>query len=215
MALKISEQSGGSDFEQLAKGQYNATCYRVIDIGTHNETYEGETSKKHSVLLQWELEKQMADGRPYSVTAQYNLSLHEKAKLRQHLTSWRQKQFTDEELAGFDLTNVLGLTCKLDIGHTANGNPKVLNIYAPDGGVKKGATVNDQIAFDCDLYASADAGEMKKFVNLPEWMQEKIDESFEVKAWASKQVQTDTSNDGDFTSLDALADEKTEDQIPF
>ena len=109
----------------------------------------------------------------------------------------------------------MGLTCKLDVGHTANGNPKVLNIYAPDGGVKKGATVNDQIAFDCDLYASADAEEMKKFVNLPEWMQEKIDDSFEVKAWASKQVQADTSNDGDFTSLDAIADNKTEDEIPF
>ena len=37
MALKISEQSGGSDFEQLAKGQYNATCYRVIDITVHNQ----------------------------------------------------------------------------------------------------------------------------------------------------------------------------------
>ena len=215
MALKISEQSGGSDFEQLAVGQYNATCYRVIDIGTHNETYEGETSKKHSVLLQWELDKKMADDRPFSVTAQYNLSLHEKAKLRQHLTSWRQKQFTEEELSGFDLTNVLGLTCKLDIGHTANGNPKVLNIYAPDGGVKKAETFNEQIAFDCDLYANADAGEMKKFANLPEWMQEKIDDSFEVKAWASSQVKEDSQASGDFKSLDALADDKTEDQIPF
>ena len=215
MALKISEQSGGSDFEQLAVGQYNATCYRVIDIGTHNETYEGETSKKHSVLLQWELDKKMADDRPFSVTAQYNLSLHEKAKLRQHLTSWRQKQFTEEELSGFDLTNVLGLTCKLDIGHTANGNPKVLNIYAPEGGVKKAETANEQIAFDCDLYANADAGEMKKFANLPEWMQEKIDDSFEVKAWASSQVKEDSQASGDFKSLDALADDKTEDQIPF
>ena len=98
----------------------------------------------------------------------------------------------------------MGLTCKLDIGHTANGNPKVLNIYAPDGGVKKAETANEQIAFDCDLYANADAGEMKKFANLPEWMQEKIDDSFEVKAWASSQVKEDSQADGDFKSLDAF-----------
>ena len=117
MALTISEQSSGGDYEVLEQGQYNATCYRVVDIGTHQESYEGETFKRHSVILVWETsDKMMKDGKPFSVTQQYNLSLHEKAKLRQHLVSWRQKQFTQEELGGFDLTKVLGLTCKLDVG---------------------------------------------------------------------------------------------------
>jgi hypothetical protein len=213
MALTISEQSSGGDYEVLQQGQYNATCYRVVDIGTHQESYEGETFKRHSVILVWETsDKMMKDGKPFSVTQQYNLSLHEKAKLRQHLVSWRQKQFTQEELGGFDLTKVLGLTCKLDVGHTSGGNPKVLAVYAPEGGVQKVATVNEQIAFDCDAYANDDKAECDKFVQLPEWMQDKIDESFEVKA-GHKVEEPKTE---EFGSLDAIADDKDEgENIPF
>ena len=42
MALTISD-SGSGNFETIAKGRYKATCYRIVDVGTHNETYEGET----------------------------------------------------------------------------------------------------------------------------------------------------------------------------
>lgn len=49
MALTISE-SGGGNFEQAPKGMHNATCFRLVDVGTHEETYEGET-KKDTVFL--------------------------------------------------------------------------------------------------------------------------------------------------------------------
>ena len=59
-----------------------------------------------------------------------------------------KKQFTDEELKGFDLTNVLGVTCDIDIGETKTGKSKVIAVYSPDGGAKKVPTVNEP---DCIL----------------------------------------------------------------
>ena len=61
MALTISE-SGGGTFEQAPKGMHNATCYRLVDVGTHEETFEGESKKRHSIFIYWEL-KRCQDGR--------------------------------------------------------------------------------------------------------------------------------------------------------
>ena len=114
MALTISE-SGGGTFETIPKGRYKAACYRIVDVGTHNETYEGETKKRHSVFLYWELDEKMSDGKPFSIMKQYTLSLNEKSALYIHLCTWRNKKFTEDELKGFDLTNILGCTCELEV----------------------------------------------------------------------------------------------------
>jgi hypothetical protein len=53
MALTIKNESNGGGYESLPVGQYKAACYRIVDVGTHNETYEGETSKRHSVFIYW------------------------------------------------------------------------------------------------------------------------------------------------------------------
>ena len=60
-----------------------------------------------------------------------------------------KKKFTDEELKGFDLTNILGCTCEIEVELTSGGNPKVTAVYHPEGGVQKIATVNEQLAFRC------------------------------------------------------------------
>ena len=116
MALTIKNESNGGGYESLPVGQYKAACYRIVDVGTHNETYEGETSKRHSVFIYWETpENQMTDGKPFSIMKQYTLSLNEKSALFRDLCSWRKKKFTDEELKGFDLTNILGCTCEIEV----------------------------------------------------------------------------------------------------
>tara|TARA_R110002020_G_scaffold49241_1_gene140287 strand:- start:1526 stop:1996 length:471 start_codon:yes stop_codon:yes gene_type:complete len=154
---------------------------------------------------------------------QYTLSLNEKAALYKDLCAWRKKQFTDEELKGFDLTNVLGVTCDIDIGETKTGKSKVIAVYSPDGGAKKQPTVNEQIAFDIDAYVAHDKAMVGAWVDLPSWVQSKIDESFEVQTRDKKEA-SDTGK-GDFASLEQLNEDKeemfppkselTEDDLPF
>jgi|TARA_E500000318_G_C3492055_1_gene184798 hypothetical protein len=223
MALTISESGGGS-FEQAPKGNHNATCYRLIDVGTHDETYEGETKQRHSIFIYWELnDTKMEDGRPFSIMKQYTLSLNEKSALYKDLCAWRKKQFSDEERKAFNLTTILGMTCDLDIGETKTGNSKVIAVYSPDGGAKKNPTVNEQIAFDIDEYVDGNKDMISSWVDLPSWVQTKIDDSFEVKARDSKQAKE--GNTGDFASLESLNepkeknfpddDELKEEDLPF
>jgi hypothetical protein len=164
MALTISDTGGGS-FEQAPQGNHNATCYRLVDVGTHSETFEGETKQRHSIFISWELnDAKMEDGRPYTILKQYTLSLNEKSALYKDLCQWRKKPFTTEELQGFDLTKILGLTCELAIGETKTGN---------------------------------------LWVDLPNFLQKKIDDSIEVKAKESK-----PSQKSEFESLDSMNQEK-------
>jgi len=227
MALTISE-SGGGTFEQVPVGTHNATCYMLVDVGTHEETFEGDTKKRHSIFIYWELnDSKMTDGRPFSIMKQYTLSLNEKSALFKDLCAWRKKRFTDEELKGFDLTSVLGFTCDVEVGLTAGGKSKVTSVYSPDGGAKKNATINEQVAFDIDEYAKGDKAMVEAWVGLPTWVQTKVDESFEMVAVERKRVDGlgKESPTADFKSLESLnddvekkfpsAEELKEDDLPF
>lgn len=114
----IAKETGGS-FELAPQGTHSAVCVRVIDLGMQiNKT----TSKpERKVVIVWEIDAEMVDNRPFIVQKRYTLSLHKKANLRADLQSWRGRPFTDEELAGFDLKNVLGKPCLLNVIHSDSG----------------------------------------------------------------------------------------------
>ena len=162
MALTISENQGS--FEELSEGKHNAVCYRIIDIGTHMELKFGSTTeyeKKHTVIFFWEtLDEKMEDGRPFGVNKWYKLSLHEKSTLYRDLDTWKGG-ITNEELAGLDLTKLLGVNCVLNIVHNDKGRSKVKAVHRLDDSVVP--TVNEAFTFDIDTYVSADnKEEMKK-----------------------------------------------------
>lgn len=205
MALLVSE-GGGGDFEQVPTGTHNAICYKLVDAGTTLNEYQGEVNKRHNVFIFWELpDLRMADDRPMSIYCQYTLSLNERAKLRLHLQAWRNKAFTEEELASFDLTKILGTTCKVDVGLTSGGKAKVIGVFCADGGPKKVATTNEQVVFDLEDYCREFSGKSNKaskkacdvFEELPRFLQwqiagcdepgkEKIDPCFELQAALDK-----------------------------
>jgi hypothetical protein len=58
----------------------------------------------------------------------YTLSLSDKANLRKDLESWRGKQFTDAELEGFELKNLVGANCYLNLVETDKGKRKIASI---------------------------------------------------------------------------------------
>lgn len=123
--MKVS-RTGGSDFAPPRQGVHIAVCTRVIDLGTQETTWQGKTKSARKVMLTWELPEEPlvdVDGEllPVIVQARYTASLHEKADLCKLLTSWRGRAFTEAELGGFDLKNVLGAGCQLNLVHTDDG----------------------------------------------------------------------------------------------
>jgi hypothetical protein len=113
----------GGNFERCPSGMHLARCYRIVDLGTQKSEYMGQVKYLHKIMLGWEIHGmnddgspiKMQDGRPFGIFKNYTLSWSEKANLRLDLQSWRGKPFTQEEMRKFDLKNVLGAWCMLNI----------------------------------------------------------------------------------------------------
>lgn len=118
----IVEDKGGN-FERCPAGMHLARCYRIIDLGTQKSEYMGQVKYQHKIMIGWEIHGMnddgttiiMQDGRPFSIFKNYTLSWSDKANLRLDLQSWRGKPFTQEEMRRFDLKNVLGAFCMLNV----------------------------------------------------------------------------------------------------
>lgn len=156
----ILSDSGSTSFEQPPTGSHAARCIAIIDLGTQRTTYEGEAQIKRQVIVRWELPTELITtgdfaGKPFTVSKFYTASLHEKAGLRKDLASWRGRDFTAEELKGFDLKSVLGKACMLAVGMSEKGKAKVTSVM----GLPKGMVVPNQVT--PSFHFSLDANEFK------------------------------------------------------
>jgi hypothetical protein len=114
--MPIIAKAGGS-FLPAPAGTHAAVCCDVIDLGMIEVSYLGKTQHKHKIVIAWQIDEDMEDGKPFLVRRRYTCSLHEKATLRRDLESWRGRAFTDKELEAFDLESLLSVGCLLNIIH--------------------------------------------------------------------------------------------------
>lgn len=124
MAIPVSAGSG-STFAPCPQGVHQAVCCDVVDMGNLETVWNGQKKIKHVVRIVWQVEELMEDGKPFLVQSRYTASLHEKARLRKDLESWRGRTFTEPELQSFDLEVLLGVNCLLNVVQaksTKNGN---------------------------------------------------------------------------------------------
>jgi len=167
----IAREGGGSDFKTVEPGTYMARCYKLIDLGTQAGEYEGKPISKREIVIGWEFPAElMDDGKPYVTSAFYTLSLSDKARLRPLLVSWRGRDFTPEELGGFDIKNILGAACMLSMTANKKGKSVVSNASALMKGMKCPVQMNDSV------YFSLDPAEFSQevFSGLGEFFQKKI-----------------------------------------
>jgi len=170
-----AKETGGADFEITPEGQYVGRCFKIIDMGTQTTTGQYGIKDQHKVMVSWELldGPKMQDGRPFAVSQFYTISLHEKAKLRADLEAWRGRKFTATELEGFDLSNVLGAYCMLQVVHDETGKyANVQTIMSYKG--EKLPAVNKDVLFDIDnpdtdVFNSFSENMQLKITSSPEW----------------------------------------------
>tara|TARA_R100000664_G_C2748326_1_gene135783 strand:- start:1234 stop:1956 length:723 start_codon:yes stop_codon:yes gene_type:complete len=240
MSLTVNASGGGEDFPKLQPGKYEGTCFRIVDLGTSEQEYKGQVSKKKRIRLDFEITKAvdpadneivMQDERPFGVGKTYTASLFEAATLRKDLENWRDKTFTEEELEGFDVGVLVGMTARIEVGHTApsdygpGGNAKILKLSRPDGGVQKVATVNPQTTFDIEDYCdefNGNMGEKSKamvdiYDQLPTYLQMEIEKSFEYQAAVEdgEKVETKPAEPGLADLAKPDEDKDDEPNIPF
>ncbi len=186
MSINASKPEG--DFKKVAPGNYIARCFKMIEIGTIMETYNGETKRQKKVMLTWELPTELEvfhedkGYEPYAVSKTYTISLHEKSNLRKDLESWRGQGFTEQEAAKFDITKLLGVPCMINVIHKPGKvDPtktyvEIASISRMPKGVECPAMLNPSIVLSYDEW------KQDVFESLSDYLKDKIMSSEEYKA---------------------------------
>lgn len=177
MSLYV-EEKGGSSIPPLAEGSYPAVCIALVDMGEQfSPAFEKYTRK---VAVGWEIvgETVTVDGEtvPRTFYNTYTASLSSKGNLRKDLTAWRGRDFTAEELKKFDLRNILGAPCLVQVVHkkSADGTKTFANLAAVmkmPKGLEKPTPQTKPLAFDIE---SSDPDMLE---NFPEWIANRVRES--------------------------------------
>ena len=209
MSLKVSESGNGSNIPILDEGSYAAVCYMLVDIGLQRNERYGNSSRK--VIIGWEIADEYVevDGekKPRVFSARYTASLNEKAILRRDLAAWRGREFTDAELAEFNLRNIIGAPCLIQIIHKEGNNGRtyanLASIMKLPKGMPSPKMTLDPIIYDIDESPIHDVDK------LPEWI------ATTVKASESYQqrLRNDIGGAANMTNFAEIAEEDGE--LPF
>lgn len=210
MSLKVSENGGGSNIPLLPEGSYAAVCYMLVDIGLQRSERFGNSSRK--VIIGWEIADEYVevDGekKPRVFSARYTASLNEKAILRRDLAAWRGREFTEAELSEFNLCNIIGAPCLIQIIHKEANNGKVYANLASIMKLPKGMPAPrgtlEPVIYDIDESPLSDVDK------LPEWIAKTVkgSESYQQRLMSDKGAAVDNS---DFAEVD----DYDESELPF
>lgn len=112
----IVRKKVGQNREQAPEGLHQAVCCDVHEpFMEKNKFRDGAAQEKTRIV--WQIDQLGENGKPIEIAKKYTMSLHEKSNLRKDLESWRGKKFTEQEIMGFDLEQLLGANCQLQVTH--------------------------------------------------------------------------------------------------
>ena len=163
--MGLTMKNEGGDFTPCPAGNHLGICYGVYDLGTqHNDAFvwEGKpiaASDKPQVLIMWEIPAELVEiegeMKPAVISKFYNAFFSDRATLRIHLEAWRGRAFSEEELCGFNIANLLDKPCMVNVVHTDAGKSKVAGIAALPKGLTLPEQTNPSVFFDMDNYDQA------------------------------------------------------------
>lgn len=169
----IASDNGGQVIPKLEGGVYTAISSAIIDLGLQTSEKFQKTQRKFMMIWTIKGEEVEVNGEklPRTMSKEYSFSLNEKSTLRKDLQAWRGKVFTDEELRGFNLINILNKACQLQIIlEEKNGKP--YNSIAGIMSVPKGTAIDElQNTYHFDI---EDESTYMNWSNIPTWIQERI-----------------------------------------
>lgn len=212
---------GGKDFDPVPAGVHLAICTWVIDLGWQPQTGKFP-APKHQVYLKFEIPDHQVtwtkDGQehtgPGTIGRKFGLSLSEKSHLRPFLVGWRGKEFTAEELEGFDIGSVIGKVCQLNVIHEKGEKDgktyaRIAGAFALVKEQKAALAANPARAKPSSemLVYSPEAHDSGIYDQLPEWIQKMLEDRVDDPAM--------TASERGIDQMPGKATEDFDDDIPF
>lgn len=129
--------------ETCPAGTNPARLVAMIDLGTHEDDYQGKKNQSRKIFLVWELTGERMSGykdKNHVIGKQFTLSFGAKSSLRKMVEAWRGKPFADDEQ--FDLSKMLGQPCLVGVNHVpSKSGDKMYAKLENVTGIPKGLTV--------------------------------------------------------------------------
>lgn len=169
VSFRMSASSGeGGDFEMPPAGSHPAVLIGIVDLGTKDNTYNGKTSKRHKILLAWELTAEAdSKGQNFVVAQDYTWSLNSKAALRTIVEGFKGKALADNE--EYDVADMLGQPCMINLSEGMSGGGKkfmeVSGVSKPPRGLTVPPASRDAFVFHWGAVGSA-----RDDFGLPRWL---------------------------------------------
>ena len=170
----IASDTGGKEFTPVPAGAHVAVCDQVIDLGIQDG---GQYDPRQKIYLRWQIPGERVewekDGKklegPAVIGRKLTLSLSAKSNLRPLLESWRGRPFTDEERKGFDIKNVLGAACMIQVTHSKSQDgtrtfANVIAVMSLPKGIAKPAVEGSVAYYDCEQPDAAVYERLSKYI---------------------------------------------------
>jgi len=182
------------EYKLPPNGNIPARCFGIVDIGSHEKVYDGETKINREVIIFFELPNETAvfkegeEAKPFVVNRRFTYSFHKKSNLRISIESWLGKKLTEEELdsGAFSLSDMLGKECLLGISHDLSKESgktwaNIKSITPTVKGMTIPAQINPSQTFFMGWGPEYKVDE-SDFVEIFPWVKKIIEESPEYKA---------------------------------
>lgn len=210
----IASDNGGSNIPKLEGGVYTAISSAIVDLGLQKNEKFDKTQRKFMMIWNILNETIEVNGEqlPRQLSKEYSFSLHEKSTLRKDLQAWRGKAFTEEELRGFNILNVLNVPCQLQV-LLEERNGRQYNNIASIMALPKGSQVEklkNTYYFDIETIDS-----WTNWTKIPQWIRDRIKKAENYKSTGLEEyvsgIKEDTKNEQ--TENDMYV--SPEDDLPF
>lgn len=210
MSLEVTQKSTKS-FEPVPAGNHVARIYSIVHIGHILEDTQWGAKNNNKVRITWELPnetkvfKEEEGAKPLSISRTFNISWHEKAGLRNFV-----KGLNGKDSDTFDLEELLGKVCLLNVSHKQVGDRTYANIdsAAP---LPKGMTAPEGVN-EAYILNYTDKWDEVRFENLPDFLKDQMKQSDEYK---KKNYRSDSWEDVPLNPADETPDMIDPKDIPF
>lgn len=213
MTMASYSAKGGKEFHKASAGTHLAVCTLVADVGLQ-PGFGVNPEPKVRVFFKFEIPserlKYEKDGveveGPAVIYHNYTASMNPKANMRKGIESWRGAKFTDSEAEQFDIRNLVGKTCMIQVVHTPDGQyANVANIMAPPKGTAKLKPEGKTVYYGPD--------DDRQYDDLPNFLRKKVDEQLDPTSRASTGSTSKTSATPSSKPEDVFADEEADRQM--
>ena len=211
----IAKEASESTFTLIPEGTYPAVCFLLVDLGMQQNKNFDTRSRK--VQLGWLIPSETYVNKegetvPRAMYAEYTNSLGKKSKLRPLLASWRGRDFTADELQAFDLRNIVGAPCLMNIIHTASKDGKS---YANIAGIMRLPKGMPPVTLDSDpIIFDLDEDPLDQLELVPEWIANKVKQSETYMDKAAAQINSEVNGIAP-AALEEIPDGADEEELPF